>query len=447
MTLQQAQERQIAISVSLSALSGSRRRNGNTKFLIEKAIQAAASFFDEIQTQIISTKLPLRIDFTPFVFETHFDDHEEIVENVKSSDGLLLGSPVYFGSISPSLNQVLRDISARNDILLTSKVADSLAVGTQRNGGQETAIEDFWRWYLDRNITFLGNGPVTTQYGGTAWGGSRMSAQRDIYGISTSMGAGKRLVQDVLIRSVGKKFLSMLIDYRSSPELFSECSASSLSGKEFESEIIDLVPKSAFLFFSDSSKKNSSVRHMVRGISSGFEELTKICDVPEITGKNPKIDYLSLEADMQNVKDCAACAICPPGNQKLSGVYGCIYDDDVNHNFYRFYRASAIVCSTRDKYGLTTPEFWIALNRMRSVRRNNYMFTGRMGSVAFQPTSGSNIPLKWLVRNNLSLLSSSRNNCFELGRLLFRETFLRDFGMRILNHFGVNVWTPPVHHE
>jgi len=185
---------------------------------------------------------------------------------------------------------------------------------------------------------------------------------------------------------------------------------------------------------------------MVRGIRSGYTELSEILP-SDVATREPLVDHLSLENDMRNVKDCAACAICPPGNEKIPGVYGCIYDDDLNKNFFRFYRSSTIICSTHDKYGLTPPEYWIALNRMRSVRRNDYMLTGRIGSVIYDSSPGSQIPLKWLIRNNLAILSSSRNNAFEFGRILFRETLLREFSKAILNQFGVNVWTPPTHHE
>ncbi|MDA4118178.1 MAG: NAD(P)H-dependent oxidoreductase [Thaumarchaeota archaeon] len=441
MTLQESREIQKELQIAVTGLSGSRRRNGNTKFLLQRALGAGAKYVDEINEQLALRGTRINLTLVPKIFETHFDDHDEIVQSVGPSNAILLASPVYFGSISPTLNELLREVSNDPSIDLQGKAAGSIAVGTQRNGGQETAIEDFWRWYLDRNITFLGNGPVTSQYGGTAWGGGRLTARRDVYGISTTMGAGKRLIQDALVRSTGMKVVNAVLKEAGSPALGTD---SFDEGSELKVEPSTTLPSCRFLIFSDVATPSRDVIETMNGIERAAEEFA---ETAHLKTNNSKIDFLSLEEDMKSVKDCAACAICPPGNQKIPGVYACIYDDDLNRNFHRFYESSAIICSTQEKFGLVPPKYWRTLNRMRSVRRNDYMLTGRMGSVIGGSSPASQIPLKWLVRNNLSILASSRENHFEFGKLLFRETLLRQSGMKFFEERGVNIWTRPTHHE
>lgn len=434
----------------MTGLSGSRRRNGNTKFLLECALEAGAGLVNEINEQFRRKGVTFRVQIQPQVVETYFEDHNEIIESVRSSDALLLGSPVYFGSISPNLNELLREVSDMSEIDLSAKVAGSVAIGTQRNGGQETAIQDFWGWYLDRNITFVGNGPVTSQYGGTAWGGARHTARRDVYGVSTTRGTGKRLVQDAIIRLVGAGLVARHVGKAEDflgpgagdrQTFFAPGGNSSV---ETNRETPLPLPECRFLFFADASMPNNRASDVMRGIESAGKELANLTGVQK---PQYRIDFLSMENELKVVKDCAACAVCPPGNKKIPGVYGCIYDDDLNKNFHRFYDASAIVCVTEEKYGLVPPKYWVTLNRMRSVRRNDYMLTGRIGAAVCKNLNASQIPLKWLIRNNLSILSTSRENPFEFGRLLFRETLMRQAALKFFEKSGVNIWTPPTHHE
>jgi multimeric flavodoxin WrbA len=435
MTLLQEREVQHTLPIRTTAISGSRRRNGNTKFLLEKANLAAEAYVNEINSALIRRGLGLRLQFKSTIFETHFEDHDQMLNSIRTSEALLLASPVYFGSISPTLNSLMQKVSEDPMTDLTTKSAGSIAVGTQRNGGQETAIEDLWRWYLDRNISFVGNGPVTSQYGGTAWGGARMSARRDVYGISTTEGAGKTLVQDALLRSTGKTLTNALDGGRTGgsnePVLATNAS--------------EYVTPCRFLFFSDQALPDGNVLEMMKGIEDASKEFERDSGLGSKVAAT--IDFLSLEDQVTNVKDCAACAICPPGNKKIPGVYSCIYNDDLNKNFSRFFEASAIICSTHDKFGLTPPDYWKVLNRMRPVRRNDYMFTGKVGSVVYKSSPGSQIALKWLIRNNMTILSSSRENHYEFGKLLFRETNYRVLGQKFFKENGVNIWTPPTHHE
>jgi multimeric flavodoxin WrbA len=374
----------LQLSLNICGVSGS-RRHGNTLYLVERALRAASVFFDEMN---VSSRGHLKITSTFSKVETGFDKSSDAEVLMSRADGLLLASPVYFGSISPSLNQALKNISRIEG--LSEKSGACVTIGTQRNGGQETAIEDIYRWFMARSVTFVGNGPVTSQYGGTVWGGAIGTAENDEYGLHTTEGTGKRLAQDVLLRAIGKKVT-------------------------LENSTIR-VPR--FLFFCDSETPQWRLDH-----SKGR--------VPPYTA-----DYLFLKEDLANVEDCVACATCPPGNLKEPGVYGCIFNDDLNTNYERFYSANTIICSANDQDGLCSPDYWKVLNRMRSVRRNNYDLTGRCGAMM----GTSMVPLKWLIRNNLPIVPSEPN-------LMYRESLYRMAGLEYMKSIGMSPWTEPTIHE
>jgi multimeric flavodoxin WrbA len=201
-----------------------------------------------------------------------------------------------------------------------------------------------------------------------------------------------------------------------------------------------------FFLFTDSEKLSPHVQEALEGIKEADAEINRFLNTDGFRTQL-LFDHLSLTS-MMNVKDCAACTICPPGNEKKPNTYGCIYDDDVNREFHRFNNASSIICDCQDRNGLVSPMYWIVLNRMRSVRRNNYMLTGKLGSTIETGLSSNNyIALKWLIRNNMGMLSSSSQDYRKFGRTLYMETLLRTLGRSVLGSLGVDLWTPPNHHE
>ena len=128
MTLQQAREVQRTINITTTGLSGSRRRNGNTKFLLENAYQSASKYFGEINAGLSSAGLRLRLELHPRIFETHFDDTEEMIDSVTASQALLLASPdapYLFGTLK---RVVLDELHS----LVISKRGDLLSLGLAR---------------------------------------------------------------------------------------------------------------------------------------------------------------------------------------------------------------------------------------------------------------------------------------------------------------------------
>ena len=120
--------------VRIAGVCGSLRRNQggtNSEIILEKALDSIAD---------IATIVPIEEGF----------------------DGVILSTPVYFGSCSSGIRNFILDFD------LADKAVGCLSVGAKRNGGQETAILQALHLAATKGAVITGNGPPTAQYGGTA---------------------------------------------------------------------------------------------------------------------------------------------------------------------------------------------------------------------------------------------------------------------------------------
>lgn len=95
------------------AINGSPRKNGNTATLIEKSLEGAAKAGAE------TLKLDIcRLDISPVREEEYYDITEQglsvrkddiyaIFEGIKRADAVILGSPIFFGSITAQLKAMI----------------------------------------------------------------------------------------------------------------------------------------------------------------------------------------------------------------------------------------------------------------------------------------------------------------------------------------------------
>lgn len=125
--------------------------------------------------------------------DTHVDsrDFEALAPVLERADGIILGTPVYFGDRSSLLHSFL-NFAAEHE-LLKNKVVGAVSVGSKRNGGQETANIYALFENLNHGAIIVGNGPKTCQYGGTGWGGDIGDVTEDEFGLETSLGTGLRV--------------------------------------------------------------------------------------------------------------------------------------------------------------------------------------------------------------------------------------------------------------
>lgn len=121
------------------------------------------------------------------------DQLNSLKQLIGNSDGLMLSTPVYFGDRSSVANKLIQLNFA--DGLLDGKVFGTAAVGAKRNGGQETAIVFSLFEALNQNAIIVGNGPPSSQYGGTAVAGNMGTAIDDMFGLQTTFGTGARIAE------------------------------------------------------------------------------------------------------------------------------------------------------------------------------------------------------------------------------------------------------------
>ncbi|MBN1439431.1 MAG: flavodoxin family protein [Anaerolineales bacterium] len=114
------------------------------------------------------------------------DDMAEILAALRGCDGLILGSPVYFGMVSGILKNMMdRTVPLRpaydQDLELSGKVGGGIACGGFRNGGQETTLQNIHTFLLQQNMRVVSDGRGFSHAGGTIMG----EAKTDTLGLRT----------------------------------------------------------------------------------------------------------------------------------------------------------------------------------------------------------------------------------------------------------------------
>ncbi|ACV25156.1 flavodoxin family protein [Methanocaldococcus fervens] len=181
-------------------ISGSPRPEGNTTLLVREALNAVAE--EGIETEFISLADK---ELNPCIgcnvcVETGscqiVDDVDEILEKMKEADGIIIGSPVYFGGVTAQLKMLMdRSRVLRRGFQLKNKVGGAIAVGAARNGGQETTIQQIHNFFLIHSMIVVGDSDPSAHYGGTGVGGAPGDCKNDKIGLETSRNLGKKIAE------------------------------------------------------------------------------------------------------------------------------------------------------------------------------------------------------------------------------------------------------------
>jgi multimeric flavodoxin WrbA len=186
--------------VKIIGINGSPRTEGNTAFLVETAIKAAeeAGADTEIINLGSATLEPcIACDICKATGECAiYDDVRGISEKLIEADGIIIGSPVYFGSVTSQLKMLIdRSRPLRGSFRLRNKIGGAIAVGGSRNGGQESTISAIHDFLLIHDAVIVGDGAPMAHYGGTGVGGPKGDTEKDEIGIETSKNLGKRVAE------------------------------------------------------------------------------------------------------------------------------------------------------------------------------------------------------------------------------------------------------------
>ncbi|MBI5680820.1 MAG: flavodoxin family protein [Methanobacterium sp.] len=186
--------------VKIIGIIGSPRKKGNTSYLVERSLEAAKNVGAEIES-IHLGKIEIEpcnaCDICKSTGECPKDDDiNDVLIKLQNADGLIIGSPVYFGNVSSQLKILIdRSRPLRSDFKLKDKVCGAIAVGAARNGGQETTIAAIHEFLLIHDAIIVGDGAPLAHYGGTGAAGVAGDAKNDDFGIETSQNLGKRVAE------------------------------------------------------------------------------------------------------------------------------------------------------------------------------------------------------------------------------------------------------------
>jgi multimeric flavodoxin WrbA len=146
-------------------------KSGNSEFLLIQALETAS------QRGFSTSKLlcsELNVDFCTDCGDCNKgrpcskeDDMPRVYELLEKADGIVVASPVYFGSITGQLKTVFdRTIPFRRQgFRLKNKVGCGITVGGARNGGQEKAMEAIHSWMHIHGMIVVGD---DSHFGGIA---------------------------------------------------------------------------------------------------------------------------------------------------------------------------------------------------------------------------------------------------------------------------------------
>ncbi|MHC1602269.1 MAG: flavodoxin family protein [Methermicoccaceae archaeon] len=132
------------------------------------------------------------------VFE---DDLPQLYEMMERADGIIMATPVYNGGCSAQLKAILdrtRAPLARDVNMFSGKVGMAIAVGGDRVGGQELAMQQIITFYIINGIVPVGGGAFGANLGATFWSKDTLDGvMEDEYGLKTLRKTLKRFIATI----------------------------------------------------------------------------------------------------------------------------------------------------------------------------------------------------------------------------------------------------------
>jgi multimeric flavodoxin WrbA len=187
-------------TIMVLGISGSPRKQSNTRLMIEKALEGARKV-ERVQTEILDLstmniqncigceacrrKKSLCVAIK--------DDMESIYPKLINCDALVLGSPVYFGDVT-GLTKAFMDRTTclggtpakELQYRLKWKVGGAIAVGGARHGGQEYTLKTIHNFFLMHGMLVVSGIPPSGYWGAAGWAMERKGILKDVVTISTT---------------------------------------------------------------------------------------------------------------------------------------------------------------------------------------------------------------------------------------------------------------------
>jgi len=100
------------------------------------------------------------------------DDVQGLYPLFEEAEGLVIATPVYNGAVSAQIKAVMdrtRALFSRNPGALRGKAGMAIAVGGDRSGGQELAIQQIITYYTLNGVLAVSGGAFGANIGATFW--------------------------------------------------------------------------------------------------------------------------------------------------------------------------------------------------------------------------------------------------------------------------------------
>ncbi|MDT8302690.1 MAG: flavodoxin family protein [Sedimentisphaerales bacterium] len=191
--------------VKILGISCSPRKGKTTSTAVQAALDAANKVDSRIEVELIDLGGLGISGFSGSGATT--DDFDGILPKLREPNvgGLIIGSPVYFRSMSALCKAFLERCAVlrKPRLLLADTAAGALSVGAYRNGGQELVIEQIHSILLCHEMMIVGGKPGAHQ-GATLWNAYKDDITKDEFGMDTARKLGIR-VAEATLQLVSKK--------------------------------------------------------------------------------------------------------------------------------------------------------------------------------------------------------------------------------------------------
>lgn len=188
-------------------INGSPNREGETAFLVAEVLKACRAL--GANTEFLQVMDALENQEQPYCVACGTPCPGTCQENqnladafdlLRDADALVVGSPVYFGTVSAPLKAFWdKSRSLRGEKALVNKPGGALAVGAARFGGQETTVRAIQDILLVHGMRIVGDASSASGAGHQGVCAERPAAE-DGYALERA-----RVLAEGLLEAVGKK--------------------------------------------------------------------------------------------------------------------------------------------------------------------------------------------------------------------------------------------------
>ena len=190
--------------VKILAISGSMRKGKSTAAGLKACLEAAQAVSPKIDVELLELA-GLHIDPTVALGIAlppgQADDFLPLASKLTDPQvwGIIIGTPVYFGSMSSLCKAFLeRWVAFKKEYPFSNKVGGVLAVGGARNGGQELTILGVQAALMAQEMLIVGDGRPTSHRGATLWNNAKSDISADEWGLTTAKDLGRRVAEVAL---------------------------------------------------------------------------------------------------------------------------------------------------------------------------------------------------------------------------------------------------------